>query len=245
MTAVLQVSNRTITAEEIIPLLVGYQMLPRLLFELIIDQAIVPFTCTPEEIDVAYQQFCEKNQLTTKTECQAWLKMNGMTMEQLKALATRGSRIEKFKQASWGYKLESYFLSRKSQLDKVLYSLIQTQGVAAQELYFRIQGGEESFAELARKYSQGAEAPIGGLIGPVELVTCHPTIAKMLSVSRPGQLWSPTRFGEWLVIVRLEMFIPAQLNNLMRQRLLSELFAAWLQEQVNQLPYVPGISLPR
>lgn len=235
MTAVLKVSNRTITTEEIIPLLAGYQMLPRLLFEIIIDQAIVPFTCTPEEIADAYQQFCEKNHLTTETERQVWLEINGMTLEQLEALATRGLRIDKFKQASWGHKLESYFLSRKSHLDKVLYSLIQTQDVVPQELYFRIQEGEQSFAELARKYSQGAEAPIGGLIGPVELSSCHPTLAKILSVSQPGQLWPPTRLGEWLVIVRLEKFIPAQLDKPMRQRLLAELFAAWLQEQLNQL----------
>ena len=234
MTTVLQVSNRTITAEEIIPLLAGYQLLPRLLFEIIIDQAIVPFTCTPEEAQSAYQQFCEKNKITSETERQAWLELNGMTLEQLKALATRGHRIEKFKQATWGYKLESYFLSRKSQLDKVLYSLILTQDVAAQEIYFRIQEGEQSFAELARKYSQGPEAQNGGLIGPVELSSCHPTVAKMLSVSQPGQLWPPTRLGEWLVIVRLEKFIPAQLDNRMRQRLLSELFADWLQEQINQ-----------
>lgn len=247
MTTVLQVSNRTITAEEIIPLLAGYQLLPRLLFELIIDQAIVPFTCTPEEAVCAYQQFCQKNQITTETERQAWLERNGMTLEQLQALATRGLRIGKFKQASFSHKLESYFLSRKSQLDKVLYSLIQTQDVAVQELYFRIQEGEQSFAELARKYSQGAEAESGGLIGPVELNTCHPTLAKMLSVSQPGQLWFPTRLGEWLVIVRLEKFIPAQLDKLMRQRLLSELFAAWLQEQLNQLsdlrPQLPTTTL--
>lgn len=158
-----------------------------------------------------------------------------MTVEQLQAFATRGLRIEKFKQASFGHQLESYFLSRKLHLDKVLYSLIQTQDIAATELYFRIQEGEASFAELARKYSQGAEAENGGLIGPVELSTCHPTVAKMLSVSQPGQLWPPTRLGEWLVIVRLEKFVPAQLDKLMRQRLLSELFAAWLQEQLNQL----------
>jgi parvulin-like peptidyl-prolyl isomerase len=235
MTVILQVSNRTITSEEIIPLLAGYQLLPRLLFEMLIDKAIVPFTCTPQETAVAYQQFCEKNQLTTETERQAWLDLNGMTLEQLQALAIRGLRIEKFKQANWGHKLESYFLSRKSQLDKVLYSLIQTQDVVVQELYFRIQEGEESFAELARKYSQDGEAQNGGLIGPVELSTCHPTLAKMLSVSQPGQLWPPTRLGEWLVIVRLEKFIPAQLDKLMRQRLLSELFAAWLQEQLYQL----------
>ena len=245
MTAVLQVGNSTITAEEIISLLAGYHLLPRLLFEIIIDQAIAPFTCTPEEAEVAYQQFCEKNQITKDIERQAWLDLNGMTLEQLETLAMRGHRIEKFKQATWGHQLESYFLSRKSQLDKVLYSLIQTQDVVATELYFRIQEKEADFAELAQKYSQGAQAEIGGLIGPVELSTCHPTLAKMLSVSQPGQLWPPTRLGEWLVIVRLEKFIPAQLDKLMRQRLLSELLAARLQEQVNQLGSIrPRHSTP-
>lgn len=235
MTPVLQLGDRTITAEEIVPLLSNYQLLPRLLFELIIDRAIAPFTCTPEEAKSAYQQFCQKNQITTQTERQAWLEINPMTLEQLKALATRNLKIEKFKQATWGRKLESYFIDRKSQLDMVLYSLIQTQDLAAQELYFQIQEGEADFALLARKYSQGANAEIGGLIGPVELSSCHPIIGKMLSVSQPGQLWSPTPVGEWLVIVRLEKFIPAQLDDLMRQRLLSELFASWLQQQFNQL----------
>lgn len=235
MTPVLQLGDRTITAEEIVPLLSNYQLLPRLLFELIIDRAIAPFACTPEEAKTAYQQFCQKNQITTQTERQAWLEINPMTLEQLKALATRNLKIEKFKQATWGRKLESYFIDRKSQLDMVLYSLIQTQDLAAQELYFQIQEGEADFALLARKYSQGANAEIGGLIGPVELSSCHPIIGKMLSVSQPGQLWSPTPVGEWLVIVRLEKFIPAQLDDLMRQRLLSELFASWLQQQFNQL----------
>ena len=235
MTPVLQLGDRTITAEEIVPLISNYQLLPRLLFELIIDRAIASFTCTPEEAKSAYQQFCQKNQITTETERQAWLEMNPMTLEQLKALATRDLKIEKFKQATWGSKLESYFIERKSQLDKVLYSLIQTQDLAAQELYFQIQEGEADFALLARKYSQGANAEIGGLIGPIELSSCHPIIGKMLSVSQPGQLWSPTAVGEWLVIVRLERFIPAQLDDLMRQRLLSELFASWLQQQFNQL----------
>lgn len=243
MTAVLQVGNCTIAAEEIIPLLTSYQLLPRLLFELIVDQAIVPFICTPEEAQSAYQQFCQKNQLTTETERQAWLECNGMTLEQLQSLATRKLRIEKFKQASWGHKLESCFLSRKSQMDKVIYSLIQTQDVAiAQELYFRVQEGEASFAELAQEYSQGPEAQIGGFIGPVELSTAHPTLAKILCVSKPGQLWPPICLEKWVVIVRLENFIPAKLDKLTRQRLLNELFAEWLQEKLNQINSVGRTS---
>ncbi len=47
MTEVLQVGNRIITAAEIIPLLVEYQMLPQLIREALVDQAIAPITCTP------------------------------------------------------------------------------------------------------------------------------------------------------------------------------------------------------
>lgn len=55
MTAVLQVSDHTITAKEIIPLLTSYQLLPRLLVEMIVDQTITPMACTAEEITDSYQ----------------------------------------------------------------------------------------------------------------------------------------------------------------------------------------------
>lgn len=52
-----------------------------------------------------------------------------------------------------------------------------------------------------------------------------------MRVSQPGQLWPPTRIEDWWVIVRLEKFMPAQLDEAMRRRLLEELFLAWLQEE--------------
>lgn len=236
MTVVLQVGDRAITAEEIVPLLVHYQLLPQLLREIVIDQALLPFSCSPEEVASACQRVYEQNQATTEEAKQMWLAQKGLTPERFEAATERGVRIEKFKHATWGPKLESYFLQRKSQLDKVIYSLIRTQDVGiAQEIYFRIQEGEQSFTDLAREYSQGPEAQTGGLIGPVELSTPHPNLARMLSLSQPGQLWPPTHMGEWLVIIRLEKFIPAQLDEPMRQRLLNELFNNWLQEQLTRL----------
>lgn len=235
MDALLKVGDRVITTEQIIPLLAGYQLLPPLLREIIIDQAIAAVSCTPEEIASATQQFYEQQQLTTEAAKLNWASRNGMTLAQLEALAVRGLKIEKFKQATWGHKLESYFLGRKEQLDRVIYSLIRTQDVGViQELYFRINEGEQSFADLAREYSQGPEAQTGGLIGPVELSVPHPTLAQLLRVSKPEQVSPPTRLGEWFVIVRLDKFIPAQLDASMRQRLLQECFMNWLAEQLNQ-----------
>lgn len=236
MTVVLTVGNRAITAEEVLPLLAGYQMLPKLLQEVLIDESIANIECTLEEQEAASKEFYEEHNIAELEARQAWLAQYGMTQSQLEALATRDLRIEKFKQSTWGPKLESYFLRRKSKLDKVIYSLIRTkdQGIA-RELYFRILESEQTFAELAREYSQGVESQTDGLIGPVELSVPHPVLAQILSSSKPGELSPPTSIGEWVVLARLERFIPAQLDDSMRSRLLNECFSTWLQEQLDQV----------
>jgi parvulin-like peptidyl-prolyl isomerase len=137
--------------------------------------------------------------------------------------------------ATWDAKLESHFRQLKPRLDQVVYSLIRVRdGGVAQELYFRLVEGEQSFAELAKQYSQGPEAQTGGLMGPVALRTPHPKLARILAIRQPGQLLPPIRVENWWLIVRLEKFIPAQLDEPMQQRLLNELFSTWLQEQLQQ-----------
>lgn len=235
MAKALLLCNRTINPEEIISLLADYQLLPQLGRFMIVDEAIAQFELTCSERTIALEQFDNKHQIPSQGERSGWAKRFGMTLEQLEALAMRDLKIELFKQKTWGASLESYFLTHKSKLDKVIYSLLRvTEAEVAQELYFRIKGGEQSFAELAREYSTGPEAQTGGLLGPVELSMPHPTIAKMLSISQPGQLLPPTRLGEWFVILRLEKFIPAQLDETMRQQLLNHLFEAWISDRVSK-----------
>ena|GEM_PF-238008 len=234
---VLQIGNQTFTADEIILLLNEYSLLPQLQREVLIDQAIGPSTCSPEETDFALQQFYQQQQLPTEAHRRLWLEQQSLTELQLQQRVIRSCKLEKFKQVTWGNQIETYFLQRKSELDRVLYSLLRTQEVGiAQELYFRIQEGEQSFDELARQYSQGPEAETGGLVGPLELQTLNPDLAKLLSTLQPGQLATPTYLGEWLAIVRLEKFIPAQLDEPMRQRLLNECFNQWLKTQLQQQP---------
>ena len=244
MSVVLQVGDRAIATDDLLHLLAGYQMLPQLLQEILIDQAIAPITCTDDEAKQAQEQFFAQNQITSEETLHAWISRHAMTPEQLQSLMTRSLKVEKFKAETWGNKLESYFLSRKSKLDKVIYSLIRTQDIGiAQEIYFRVLEGEQSFAELAREYSKGPEAQTDGLIGPVELSVPHPNLAQMLTVSQPGQLWPPTRIGEWIVIVRLEKFVPAQMDDAMRRRLLTEFFNVWLQENLDHtMTASPGLQ---
>jgi parvulin-like peptidyl-prolyl isomerase len=233
---VLHIGTVEIPTQDIIPLLTKYQMLPNLLREIIIDEAIKSIECTEQEAEISIKQFCEKNQITSDEHLQSWLHLHGIEPSAFTSIATRDVRIEKFKHQTWENKLESYFMTRKTQLDRVIYSLLRTSDMGiAQELYFRILEGEQTFAELAREFSQGQEKETGGLIGPVELSNPHPAIAKLLLANTPGQLCAPIPLGEWIVIVRLERFIPSQLDQQMRQRLLNELFVTWLQEEIQKV----------
>jgi parvulin-like peptidyl-prolyl isomerase len=237
MSPSLQVGDIVITPENIFPLLAEKQMIAPLAREIILDQAIAEIECTPEETAMAEQQFFMQMQLNANDneQLQTWLDRNYLTREQLQERILRGIRLEKYKQQTWGNDLESYYLKRKRQLDKIIYSLIRTKNPGqAQELYFRISEGEKEFTDLARQHSQGAEAETGGLIGPVELTVPHPEIAQKLMTSQPGQVLPPTRIGEWIVILRLEKYLAAQLDDNMKRRLLDELFNTWLNENIQK-----------
>lgn len=229
-----QVKRGTISADTLLSLLQNYQLMPKLMRELLLDEAIAAIECTSEERLEACNIFYVKNGITADENRHTWLEKHQLSSTQLEHLLTRNLRIEKFKQAKWAHQLESYFLQRKAHLDRVIYSLIRvTDQAFAQELYFRIQNGEQSFAEVARSQSQGVESQTGGLVGPVELSVPHPLLAQKLASCKPGQLMPPSRFAEWVLIVRLEQYLPAELNDAMRQRLLNELFERWMQEQLS------------
>lgn len=235
MSVVLEVDNQVYTAEDLVPLLTQYQMLPKLAQEILIDRVIAEVECTAEEKALAHNQFCQQNQLTSDEQVDSWLNSQGMSHEQLQKLITKRLRLEKYKQEHWDDQVDAHFIKRKSQLDRVVYSLIRVEKPeVAQELYFRIKDDENTFSALAMEYSLGTEAQTGGLIGPVEINAPHPKIAQILATCQPGKLVPPTRVGEWIVIVRLENYLSAKLDPTMRQRMLDELFNRWINEATKQ-----------
>lgn len=233
----LEVGNIVVDSENVFSILAEKQMIIPLAKEILLDKIIEDIECTSEEVTMAEQQFFAQIQINPNDQerLQMWLNQNYLTREQLQKRILRNLKLERYKEKTWGEELESYYLKRKRQLDKVLYSLIRTKNVGeAQELYFRIIEGEKEFSEVAKEYSQGSEAQTGGLIGPIELNVPHPEISQRLMTSQPGQVLPPCRIGDWIVILRLEKYISAQLDQNLKRRLLDELFNAWLSETLQK-----------
>lgn len=243
MTEVIRVDQTQILPKQLLFHLKRYQMLPQLLRELVIDHAIAQIDCSKEEVETAKAEFLNQNRLNDPNRLQAWLKQTGLQEEDLESVAVRNYKVRKFKQDTWGSKVESYFLQRKRDLDQVVYSMLRTKDHnTATELYFRIQNQEATFEELAQAYSEGPEAETRGIIGPVPVTTPNEKIAKILVQSESGQLWPPVQIGEWSIIVRLEKLISAQLNEATRQKLLNELFSQWLEAEVQKITAIEPLN---
>ncbi len=223
MSVVLQVGTQKIAAEEVFSVINKSQLLPQVLREVAVEKAIADISFTASELDPVYRQLSQQKEF------------RDASAQQQQAIAIRHLKLEKFKEENWGGKVKSYFLSRKEQLDKVVFSLIQANSAEiVQELYFRLQEREEDFSQLAAKYSQGPEVRTGGLVGPIRLAHLHSTLAKVLLTSKVGELAPIFRVEKNFILVRLEKFIPCELDQTLRQQLVDELFEKWLESKISQ-----------
>ncbi|WP_310489542.1 peptidylprolyl isomerase [Chamaesiphon sp. VAR_69_metabat_338] len=228
--------KNAMSGEEAIALLQKFWMLPQLQRELILDAELANVNCTQEEIFGAYKIFYQQYQINSDADRDNWLIRNKCTLAQLEHSVLRTLKLDRFKQMTFGHKVESYFLQRKNKLDRAIYSLLRVKDPhLAQELFFRIQDGEATFAELVKQYSGGKEADVGGVVGPHELSVPHPVLAQKLSSLQPGELAPPLQVADWFAIVRLEKFIPAQLDKVTQTRLIDELYEQWLQSRLHEL----------
>jgi hypothetical protein len=84
----------TVNHHNIIPLLASYKMMPQLLRERIIDKEVASIECTPGEIEQAYQDFYQTNQINSETELQIWLQRHNMTVPQLELTVIRPTNLE-------------------------------------------------------------------------------------------------------------------------------------------------------
>lgn len=238
-----RLSQNLISGEEVVGLLQQYGMLSQLQRELIIDAELESIDCAAEEIFSAYKAFYQHHQINSDEDRATWLQQNNFTLAQFEHLVLRTIKIDRFKQENFASKVDSYFLQRKSQLDRASYSLLRVKDFhLAQELFFRLEAGEATFPELVKQYSQGQEAETGGLIGPHELSIPHPTLAQKIRSLKPGQFAAPLQVADWFVIVRLDKYFPAQLDDKMRERLREEIYDRWISGKVKSTAQLLAIN---
>ena len=178
------------------------------------------------------KSYCLQNNLKQTEHLSEHLKTRGWQQNDLIYFTTKQERINRFQQLMFAEDVELRFLSNKNDLDTIRYSLIRLRdGNLAFELHQRLLEGEADFEELATTFSEGPERDHGGQLGPFPLSQAHPVLVEKLRISYPGQLWEPFFLEDIWVILRLDEWQGARLDDLTRQQLLQDLFDDWLHQR--------------
>lgn len=202
----------------------------------IYDEIVSAVSLSSAEEEELVRRYLEGQGVKNAEQRLQLMQARGWEESDLRYFATKGARLRQFQNQVFGQEIELRFLERKLDLDRISYSLIRVkEAPLATELHQQLLEGEASFADLATAHSEGQERLSGGRIGPISLTEAHPELVRRLRVSQPGQLWPPFYLVNVWVIVRLDQWHPASLDEVTRQTMLQELFEAWLQRRVKQL----------
>jgi PPIC-type PPIASE domain len=231
MSSTIQVGKRIFTTDAICEQLTNSDLLPQLLREMIIDE-ILADEAIESDHKIPY------GQAEFREGCDRLGKLagyQGLNQLQLYKIVDRHLRLQQFKHARWNSRVYSYYLKRKDSLDRLEFSLIgvKDRGLA-EELFFRVQRGEQSFAELAFKYSEDDSAKDGGKISSGDINLTHPELASQLFNLRTGEISSIISLSNLHIFVRFERFILADLDDNLNRVLIDELFETWVQQRISE-----------
>ena len=202
----------------------------------IYDEICGAITLTAELENHLIQNYLQGQEIHDQPALESYLNQKGWSDSDLRYFATKGERLDQFQTLVFDSEVEETFLAQKLDLDQVSYSMIRVQdGNLAFELHQRLLENEASFEQLAAEHSQGAERNSGGLCGPVPLNQAHDAVVQKLRTSAPGQLLEPFFLVDVWLILRLEHWQGARLDQETREQLREELFEQWLNERVMQL----------
>ena len=167
---------------------------------------------------------------------QTFLQVKGWSSEDLGYISSRWERIERFQNQIFADEVERQFLSRKLAHDQVIYSIIRVRdGDLAFELHQRLLDEGASFADLAGTFSEGAERDSEGICGPVPFDQAHATVVDKLRGCQEGELLEPFFLVDIWLILRLERWQGARLDDAMRSTMLEELFDQWMEQRITTL----------
>lgn len=196
-----------------------------------------------EELQKAADLLRLTNKLTSAEDTWKWLEKHGLSLDDFEEIVYQGVLLGKLSQQLFSDKIEPYFF--ENQLDfagVVMYEIILDDEDLVLELFYAINEGEMSFYDVAHKYIQDTELRRkGGYQGIVRRQELKPEVSAAVFAATPPQVLKPIVTSKGLHLIFVEEIIQPQLDNKLRQQIISDLFAKWLKKQVEEVELIRNL----
>lgn len=194
-------------------------------------------TVTEAELQQEGDNLRLEKKLATAKETWGWLDKHHLSVKDFEELVYKKIIAKKLAEGLFAPQVEKFFHENQINYEAaVTYEVIFEERDAALELFYALEEGEITFAEIARLYIQEPELRrAGGYRGVRYRKDFRPEIVAPVFAANPPQILKPitTRQGTYLIWV--EEIIQPQLDDELRQKIISDSFTFWLKNKIGTL----------
>ncbi len=197
---------------------------------------------TTQELQVAADKFRTLNRLETAEATWKWLQAHMLSVDDFEKLVAHNLLSEKLAQHLFGNQVEHFFHQNLLEYSGAsIYEVILEDQELAMEIFYSLQEGDLSFADVAYQYIPDPELKRrGGYIGTVSRKQLRPEISAAVFAAKAPQLIKPIVTAVGVHLIQVEEIVQPQLNEDLRQRIMVDMFQQWLEQQVTALaPQTP------
>ena len=203
-------------------------------------------TVEPKELQQASDHWRLMNKLETVNDTWSWLQKYHLSLEEFEELIHVTVLSSKLAQHLFADKVEPFFVENQlDYLGAVVYEIILDNQDLATELYYALIEEEISFFEVAYQYIYDLELRrMGGYRGIVRRKNFKPEVSAAVFAATSPQIIKPVVTSKGIHLIKVEELIQPQLDTQLRQKILSDLFSAWIEQQIRQLEIEIEQSVP-
>ncbi|MEM6753955.1 MAG: peptidylprolyl isomerase [Cyanobacteria bacterium P01_C01_bin.38] len=191
-------------------------------------------TVNDEELQQEGDRLRFAKKLVKAADTFAWLKSHHLSVDDFEELVYNTLLTQKVARHLFGDKVEAFFYQNQLNfVAAVTYEVIFDDYDLALELFYALQENELTFPEIAREYIQNPELRrAGGYQGVRHRKDFRPEIASSVFAATPPGVVKPIVTPKGVYLIWVEEIIQPELNEQLRQTIISELFASWLNKQI-------------
>ena len=204
----------------------------------------VGIAITNEELQQAADNLRLIKKLHKIEDTWSWLEKHGLAVEQFEELVRYQVISAKLAQHLFADKVESFFIANQLDFNQAaIYEVFLDDEDLAIELYYALSEGEITFPEVAHQYIQDPEKRrIGGYLGLVNRRALKPEISAAVFAAIPPAILKPIVTAKGVRLIFVEEIIQPELNEQLRQKIITDSFAIWIKQQMAQIEIRNGTT---
>jgi parvulin-like peptidyl-prolyl isomerase len=189
---------------------------------------------TESELQAAADNLRMADRLVTVEATNKWLAANFISVGDFEQIVRDRLITTKLAHHLFADRVEPFFYQNLlAYSSATLYEIVFTDRYIAMEIFYAIQEGDLNFADVAHQYITDPELNRrGGYLGTIERKQLHPEISAAVFASQPPQTIAPVTTDLGCHLIRVVEIIQPQLDSMLYQQILMEMFDRWLAQQL-------------